>query len=100
MKDGFRVVDSDLHVIESGEVYENYMNEKYRDTRPRYLGWSPTNFLHWDVQGQLIPPWARSADVVGPQKYLDAPSARALLLIAPGLQELSTAPQLLGAPHR
>jgi len=76
MKDGFRVIDSDLHVIETGEVYEKYLDEKYRDKMPHYLGWSPTNFPHWEVQGQLIPPWARSQDVVGPQQYLDAPSER------------------------
>lgn len=74
MKEGFRVIDSDLHVIETGEVYENYLEEKYRDKMPRYLGWSPTNFPHWDVQGQMIPPWARAQEVVGPQQYLDAPT--------------------------
>ena len=47
MKDGFPVIDSDLHVIETGEVYEKYLDEKYRDKMPRYLGWSPTNFPHW-----------------------------------------------------
>ena len=74
MKDGFRVIDSDLHVIEAGDVYEKYFDEKYRDQRPRYLGWSPTNFPHWQVHDQLIPPWARSDDVIGPQKFLDAPT--------------------------
>jgi predicted TIM-barrel fold metal-dependent hydrolase len=74
MKDGLRVIDSDLHVIEMGEVYENYLDTKYRDKMPKYLGWSPTNFPHWDVQGRTIPPWARSADVIGPQQYLDAPT--------------------------
>jgi hypothetical protein len=29
MKDGLRVIDSDLHVIEMGDVYENYLDEKY-----------------------------------------------------------------------
>jgi len=74
MKDGFRVIDSDLHVIETGDIYENYLDERYRDKMPRYLGWSPTNFPHWDVQGQMIPPWARSEDVIGPQKFLDEPT--------------------------
>ena len=73
MKNGFRVIDSDLHVIELGEVYEKYLDEKYRDKMPRYLGWSPTNFPHWDVQGHIIPPWARAAEVIGPQQYLDTP---------------------------
>jgi len=74
MREGFHVMDSDLHVIETGEVYEKYIDEKYRDKMPRYLGWSPTNFPHWDVQGQMIPPWAQSEDVVKAQKFLDAPT--------------------------
>ena len=74
MREGFHVMDSDLHVIETGEVYEKYIDEKYRDKMPHYLGLSPTNFPHWDVQGQMIPPWAQSEDVVKAQKFLDAPT--------------------------
>lgn len=74
MKDGYRVIDSDLHVIEMGDVYEKYLDDKYRDKMPKYLGWSPTNFPHWEVQGQLIPPWAKSQDVVKAQQFLDAPT--------------------------
>lgn len=74
MKDGLSVMDSDLHVIEMGDVYETYFAGPDRERRPKYLGWSPTNFPHWDVLGQTIPPWAKSPDVVGPQKFLDAPS--------------------------
>lgn len=72
MKNNFRVMDSDLHVIESGEVYEKYLDEKYRDKMPKYLGRSRTSLPHWDVQGQMIPPWAMAESVVGPQKYLIA----------------------------
>ncbi len=74
MKEGLRVIDSDLHVIENGEVYDTYLADAYRDKMPHYLGWSPTNFPHWDVQGQVIPPWALSEDVIGPQQFLDAPT--------------------------
>ncbi|MGH6954651.1 MAG: hypothetical protein ACREGL_10735, partial [Alphaproteobacteria bacterium] len=74
VQDGCPVMDSDLHVIEMGEVYDKYLDERYRDKAPRYLGWSPTNFPHWDVQGQVIPPWARSEEVIGPQRFLDAPT--------------------------
>jgi predicted TIM-barrel fold metal-dependent hydrolase len=73
MREGFRIIDSDLHVIETGDVYEKYLDERYRKKMPRYLGWSPTNFPHWEVQGHMIPPWACSPDVIGPQQYLDAP---------------------------
>jgi predicted TIM-barrel fold metal-dependent hydrolase len=74
MKNGFQVIDSDLHVIEGSDVYDKYLADRYRDKMPRYLGWSPTNFPHWDVQGQMIPPWALSKEVIGPQQSLDAPT--------------------------
>ena len=74
MKDGYRIVDSDLHVIELGDVYENYLDPKYRDVAPKFLGWSPANFPHWDVQGQIIPPWSTWSDVEGPQRALDGPT--------------------------
>lgn len=74
MKDGYHVIDSDLHVIEMGDVYEKYLDDKYRDKMPKYLGWSPTNFPHWEVQGQLIPPWAKSQEVASVQQYLDKPT--------------------------
>ncbi len=73
MKDGLRIIDSDLHVIETGEVYMKYLDRRYRDHMPVYLGWGPTNFPHWRVGEQMIPPWARSEDVIGPQRALDAP---------------------------
>ena len=74
MRDGLHVMDSDLHVIENGEVYEKYLDDRYRDKMPRYLGLSPTRFPHWDVQGTMIPPWATAQDVVKAQAYLDEPT--------------------------
>jgi predicted TIM-barrel fold metal-dependent hydrolase len=73
MKNDLRVMDSDVHVIEPGIVYERYLDERYHDRRPRYMGWAPTNFPWWEVQGRPIPPWAYSPDVIGPQQHLDAP---------------------------
>ena len=66
MKDGHRIIDCDLHVIEDGELFENYLDPRFHDHMPDYLGWGPTNFPHWDVKGQTIPPWARDDAVVGP----------------------------------
>lgn len=76
MKNGYKIMDSDLHVIETGALYENYMPEEFFDQRPEYLGWSPTNFPHWRVQGELIPPWALSDEVIKAQKFLDAPTEK------------------------
>ncbi len=74
MKDGFRIVDSDLHVIELGDVYRNHLDPQYQNVAPKFLGWSAANFPHWDVQGQIIPPWSAWSDVEGPQRALDAPT--------------------------
>jgi predicted TIM-barrel fold metal-dependent hydrolase len=74
MKDGLKIIDCDLHVIENGELFETYLDPKYHSQMPEYLGWGPTNFPHWNAGGQMIPPWARDAAVVGPQKALDTPS--------------------------
>lgn len=74
MKDGFRVIDSDLHVIEGAEVYERHLDARYRERMPTYLGLSPTNFPYWKVAGRVIPPWATDPAVIGPQAALDAPS--------------------------
>ena len=74
MKDGLRIIDCDLHMIEDGALYEKYFDPRFHADMPEYLGWGPANFPHWDVAGQMIPPWARDAAVIGPQKALDAPS--------------------------
>ena len=71
MKDGLHIIDSDLHVIEPSDVYEQYLDERYRSVMPKYLGWAPTNFPHWEVQGRIIPPWALDLDVANAQKYMD-----------------------------
>jgi predicted TIM-barrel fold metal-dependent hydrolase len=74
MKQGLRVIDSDLHVIEGGDVYDRYLEDEFRDRAPRYMGLGPTNFPWWKVAGKHIPPWALSDDVAAAQRYLDAPT--------------------------
>ena len=71
MRSGLKVLDSDLHVIESGDVYERYLDERFRDRAPKYMGLGPTNFPWWMVEGRPIPPWAQSADVAQAQHFLD-----------------------------
>ena len=66
------VIDSDLHVSEPGAVYEYYLDERYRQTGPKFLGLSPTDLPHWELQGRMIPPWAQSDDVIGPQAHMHA----------------------------
>ena len=74
MRDGFRIIDSDIHVIELSDVYRDHLDPKYLEVAPEFLGWSAANFPHWDVQGQIIPPWSSWPDVVQAQRALDAPT--------------------------
>jgi uncharacterized protein len=74
VRDGLSVMDSDLHVMETRDVYERYLDERFRERMPRYMGLAATNFPWWTVNGRPIPPWATDEAVVGPQNFLDAPT--------------------------
>ncbi|HEX2174104.1 MAG TPA: amidohydrolase family protein [Dehalococcoidia bacterium] len=74
MKNGYRVMDSDLHVMETGDLYERYLDERYRDRMPQYLGYGKADVLGWQVGNQMVPPWINSDAVVGPQKFLHSRS--------------------------
>lgn len=74
MKQGYKVMDSDLHVVEDEQVYLRYMPAPQAAQAPKYLGLAPTRFPHWEVAGHVIPPWALSEDVAAAQAALDAPS--------------------------
>ena len=67
MREGYRVMDSDLHVIEGAAVFEDYLDERWRSVGPTYRGWGPTGFPWWTVAcaegDRSIPPWAGSSQV-------------------------------------
>ena len=88
MKNGLKVMDCDLHVIEGGEVYDKFFTGPHRTAKPKYLGWSPTNFPHWDVQGRMIPPWAHDANVIGPQLIRGAMDVPVVVTVEAGLSFL------------
>src|SRR6266571_9081871 len=76
MKNGFRVIDSDLHVLEPREVWERYLDPRFRDRAPKYMGDSGTTRRYWWMVGdQPVPPWANAPDVVGPNAYLRSRNA-------------------------
>ena len=37
-KDGFRVVDSDMHVMEPHDLWQNYIDPSYKDRAPVFRG--------------------------------------------------------------
>ena len=38
MKNGFKIIDSDLHVIEPPNLYEDYIEPRFRDQAPQWTG--------------------------------------------------------------
>ncbi len=67
-------MDSDLHVIEGAAVFDEYLDERWRDLGPTYQGWGPTGFPWWSVKTSTgtrsIPPWASAPSVASAQAAL------------------------------
>ena len=38
MKNGFRIIDSDMHIVEPGELWDKYIDERFKDRAPRVVG--------------------------------------------------------------
>jgi uncharacterized protein len=54
-KNGFRVMDSDIHVIEPRDVWVRYMEPAYRDQAPRFSPIDGSDFEGWQFAGKIFP---------------------------------------------
>ena len=54
-RNGFRVLDSDLHVIEPRDLYERYLDPRYRARAPRPLDARQAYVSNWIVDGYGFP---------------------------------------------
>ena len=56
-KDGFRVVDSDMHVMEPNDLWQNYIDPAYKDRAPVFRGdpLSQGFANRWHVEGKVFP---------------------------------------------
>ena len=54
-KNGFRVMDSDIHVIEPRDVWVRYMEPAYRDRAPRFSPIEGSSFEGWQFDGKVFP---------------------------------------------
>jgi hypothetical protein len=52
-KAGFRVLDSDLHVIEPSDLYDRYLDPAYRDRTPRPTHTRGAYTSQWTVLGDV-----------------------------------------------
>lgn len=55
MRNGYRVLDSDIHVIEPLEVWTEYLEPEFRDRGPRR---SPGGLSWLEIQGRALPAFA------------------------------------------
>ena len=56
-KDGFKVVDSDMHVMEPHDLWQNYIDPSYKDRAPVFRGdpLSQGFANRWHVEGKVFP---------------------------------------------
>ncbi len=54
-RNGFRVLDSDLHVIEPRDLYERYLDPRYQPRAPRPLDARQAYVSNWIVDGYGFP---------------------------------------------
>lgn len=54
-RDGFRVLDSDIHVIEPVDLYERYLDRRFRDRAPQPLPSAHGWVGHWQVGDYVFP---------------------------------------------
>lgn len=55
-KNGFRVMDSDLHVIEPPNLFQDYLEPKWRHRAPTYERDTTTGIHCWMIDGKPCPP--------------------------------------------
>src|SRR5260370_7004492 len=72
-RNGFRVLDSDLHVIEPRDLYDRYLDPRYKGRAPRPLDARQAYVSNWIVDGYGFP------RPIGPGRPDAAPRANALL---------------------
>ena len=62
-KDGFRIMDSDLHVQEPGDMYERYLEERFKEHAPRKERSHISGLEKWVVGAYFTPYWADDPEV-------------------------------------
>ena len=72
MKNGFRILDSDIHVIEPGSLFEDYLEEPFRARMPVMRRSDVTGVDTWVIDGQVFPLWNEWPDFAQANAILKA----------------------------
>jgi len=73
-KNGFRVLDSDLHLMEPPDLYERYLDPAFRDRAPRAAHQLPGHYAGWVLEGRPVPPWIGDSQVLRANEPMDLQS--------------------------
>ena len=67
-RNGFKVMDSDMHVIEPVDLWETYMDPEFRDRAPKGISRFQGDMM-MEVNGQNVPHWMPSKRYFDWQKH-------------------------------
>ncbi len=54
-KHGFKVMDSDIHVVEPRDLWLRYMEPRFKDRAPRFQTIDGSNIEGWQFEGKVFP---------------------------------------------
>ena len=54
-KAGFRIMDSDIHVLEPHDLWVRYMEPAFRDRAPRFAPIEGSAYEGWQFDGKVFP---------------------------------------------
>ena len=63
-KQGFRIMDSDLHVIEPEDMYQRYLEEPFKARAPRKVRSHIGALEKWEVDGHSAPYWIDNPSIM------------------------------------
>ena len=70
-KNGYRVLDSDLHLMEPPDLYKNFLDPQFQSRQPVATHGRPGHYAGWVVEGQPVPPWIGDQQVLKANEDLD-----------------------------
>ncbi|MCH8281748.1 MAG: amidohydrolase family protein [Chloroflexi bacterium] len=77
-KNGFRVLDSDLHLMEPADLYRRYLAPEFMGRAPLATHDQPGHYAGWVLEGQPIPPWIGDDQVLRANAEMDLKSRQVM----------------------
>ena len=69
-KQGFKIMDSDLHVKEPADIYERYLEEPFQSKAPRKVRAHASGVEKWVAGEHYLPYWAEDPEAAKANTFL------------------------------